>query len=723
MIKLVVAAMVVTPLALLSAPGASADAGPAHTLQVSGTGVGMYPAYDPSVRRYAATTTEATFPSDAVDNTTNQGASVTVQATTSDPAGQVLVNGVPVKGGQTTTLPSLDAGSEISVVYVDSRGREADSIYLLPADFPTLTATTNQPGVTPGDVGLTLGQWLNNGWPNFEAVVDPHGVPVWTRSSRAGGLDLKLQPNGHYSESRGPAATGQILGSTQVVELDDRFQPMASFHTEGTLTSTDGHDSILEKDGSRVLLAYEPDATTGKTDSVIQEVDPQGQVTFQWDSSALAGETVIAAPAKDYAHINSVQIVNGGEDFLASFRNLSAVIEVARLPHDGYQPGDIVWKLGGRDSTFSFVDDPDNGPCGSALRDAAAQRRHHGVRRRVDQRVRRPVRGPERPHRTGTGATTLAARRVAPRPPGRHGHVGALLRPERLLRLVHGLRPAAPRDRQRPHRLGVGHPGAGHRAGSGQHSRLAAHCGAEQQRSHLLLLPLAQVRRSRHNRPGGDGDRPGRGRDVPLTAKRPHCGLSPARTRAARPCRPAATSRRERQLDTTTGAHTFTVTAADGAGNTTTVTRHYTVEQPSAVYRPDASVRRVDGTWLGNGVYGTPAGQTARRTVHVGGSTTVPFRMTNRGNRDDRCRVIGSHGSRRARPCPTGPAPATSPPRSWPAPGAPRCYPRTPERRCGRGSHVSPTARRGAVRTLVVTCTSTHLSSAHDAAGVRVTVG
>ena len=99
MIKLVVAAMVVTPLALLSAPVASARAGPAHTLHVSGTGVGMYPAYQPSVRRYAATTTEATYPSDATDNTTNRGASITVAASTSDPHGTVLVDGVPLTRG------------------------------------------------------------------------------------------------------------------------------------------------------------------------------------------------------------------------------------------------------------------------------------------------------------------------------------------------------------------------------------------------------------------------------------------------------------------------------------------------------------------------------------------------------------------------------------------------------------------------------------------------
>jgi hypothetical protein len=81
MLKLAVAAVLaVIPLALVTPPGAFAAAGPVHTLQVSGTGVGTFPAYDAAVRRYAATTTEATFHGDASDDTTNQDASIAVDA-------------------------------------------------------------------------------------------------------------------------------------------------------------------------------------------------------------------------------------------------------------------------------------------------------------------------------------------------------------------------------------------------------------------------------------------------------------------------------------------------------------------------------------------------------------------------------------------------------------------------------------------------------------------
>jgi hypothetical protein len=66
---------------------------------------------------------------------------------------------------------------------------------------------------------------------------------------------------------------------------------------------------------------------------------------------------------KDYAHINSIQVMDDG-DILASFRHLSSVWKIARTAHDGFQVGDVVWRLGGRISDFTFVDDPHpGGPC------------------------------------------------------------------------------------------------------------------------------------------------------------------------------------------------------------------------------------------------------------------------------------------------------------------------------------------------------------------------
>jgi hypothetical protein len=97
-------------------------------------------------------------------------------------------------------------------------------------------------------------------------------------------------------------------------------------------------------------------------------------------------------------------------------------------------------------------------------------------------------------------------------------------------------------------------------------------------------------------------------------------------------------------LDTTTpGDHTFSVAATDGAGNLTTVTRHYTVGP--VVHRPDLSVKDPDGSWLGARVYGHLSAQTAGWRLRRGTPARIAFGITNRGSGPDRCTVEGSRGS------------------------------------------------------------------------------
>ena len=139
---------------------------------------------------------------------------------------------------------------------------------------------------------------------------------------------------------------------------------MRTLSTVG-LTDTDGHDAILRPDGSRILVAYEPNAVSGRQDAVIQEVDAQGHEVYTWNSSQHLDpdtETTSTPGTVDYAHINSIEVLPDG-DILASFRNLSAVYRIAWSARGNLSRGDIVWRLGGRHSDFTFPDDPDGGPC------------------------------------------------------------------------------------------------------------------------------------------------------------------------------------------------------------------------------------------------------------------------------------------------------------------------------------------------------------------------
>ena len=326
-----------------------------HTVSLSGADVSMYPDFDPQIERYAVTTGPAT------------NGQVTVTATTSDPQGEVRINGRLAPNG-TRTITGLAAGDEISVFITDAAGTATHALFYLPEQFPELARDRSAASLdtpSPGHVLLTLGLWLSPS-PFFETAVDANGVPAMVSQQRVS-LDFKRLPDGHYSVARND--DGQ---QAEIVELDDQFREVGRYRTVG-LVNTDTHDAILLPDGSRYLLAYEPSASTGLVDAVVQQVSAAGEVLFEWNSADHvdpAVETVVAdepnpATRKDYAHINSVEIMDDG-DLLLSFRHLSSVFKVARTAHDGFAEGEVIWRLGGRRSDFAFVNEdgsPALGPC------------------------------------------------------------------------------------------------------------------------------------------------------------------------------------------------------------------------------------------------------------------------------------------------------------------------------------------------------------------------
>ncbi len=315
-------------------------------VEVTGNGVATYPAFAEGVERYAITTSEQ-----------SDGA-VTVAATTSDPGGVVRVDGQRAPGGR-RTVTGLAPGDEVSVFVDDADGRHTYSFIYLPVDFPTLERVTD-PDVDPtfSHVMITLGLAA----PSFETALDANGVPaVVLRTERS--IDFKRQPNGHYSVARGTGSSASSFPDVDIVELDEQFREVDRYRTVG-LAHTDGHDSILLPDGSRYLMAYETDVEADLVDAVIQHVSASGDVLFSWNSRELLPETVLPS-SSDYAHINAFHLMADG-DLLVSFRHLSAVLKIARTAHDGFAVGDVVWRLGGRASDFAFetaTGSPSDGPC------------------------------------------------------------------------------------------------------------------------------------------------------------------------------------------------------------------------------------------------------------------------------------------------------------------------------------------------------------------------
>jgi hypothetical protein len=85
----------------------------------------------------------------------------------------------------------------------------------------------------------------------------------------------------------------------------------------------------------------------------------------------------------------------------------------------------------------------------------------------------------------------------------------------------------------------------------------------------------------------------------------------------------------------------------DAAQNTGTATQTLTINGPvPATYLPDAAIRRLNGSYVGVGIYGgTKQRVTNRLRAHTS-STTFEVRVTNRGNTTDRMQIRGTPSNR-----------------------------------------------------------------------------
>jgi hypothetical protein len=337
------------PSSALLLPPATAQDAPSHTVAVSaGTGtLTQWPSYSARVDRYAL------VPSSDVND------SVVVTARTSDPHGTVLVDGKPVKSGSPTTVSGLSPGDEVSVIINDAGGHSAQSWIYLPSTFPHLS-TKGSLDEGSKHVFLTLSNFLTT--TPYETVVDQHAVPSWFEQSN--GSDLKPVSLGDTRYYLARHADG---GGYRIDELDSRFRTIRSHQLDGIPASTDFHDSELLPDGRALLLGYQGASRNGHSylDAVIQIVGTDGAADFSWNSKDHVdpAEAYVDGGQGDYAHINALQYLPASGDILASFRNLSQVMLIAGPDDPDHTPGDVIWRLGGEQNDFTFLDDPYGGNC------------------------------------------------------------------------------------------------------------------------------------------------------------------------------------------------------------------------------------------------------------------------------------------------------------------------------------------------------------------------
>ena len=340
-------------------------------LMATGAGRAMYPPFDPGVHHYAVGCGE-------------DGA-LTLSLSTADADTRVDVNGVEYTNSDAVVeLTGLEGDSDVVIDLSDDDRSATYTVHCLPDDFPTITVRKS---ADASDILMAVSLARR-----YIAILDTNGVPRFHRDAGDGTRVFKYHGNGFYPYSYSrpagpiPTTTGEERTTKEIVVLDEDLNEVDIVQVIPPLTHTDAHDFVIKPNGNYVLLSYEPTrrdlssfhdedgnpygTAEGTDDSVIQEITPDREQVFlwnSWDYMAIEDCTQHRFP-DDYAHVNSLQIVDG--DIIASFRGCSQVLRI-----DGAS-GDVVWRLGksnrgdaewiasGARAPWGIVEDPHGEFCG-----------------------------------------------------------------------------------------------------------------------------------------------------------------------------------------------------------------------------------------------------------------------------------------------------------------------------------------------------------------------
>ncbi len=204
--------------------------------------------------------------------------------------------------------------------------------------------------------------------PNFVSpypvIFDASGYVAWYAKPNIGNaIDFK------YFESLNAYVYTYIQqGQVYALVMDDQFNALDTLITSST---RDVHDLQVASNGNWLLTtayfdtmdlsSFTFDGMQGSTQTVVkgfgyEEIDPSGNLVgwYNSNSNLAPSETYdywgYNANNFDYCHGNAIEEDTDG-NLLLSYRHLNAIHKIDR------QTGAIIWRLGGEQSDFTFVND------------------------------------------------------------------------------------------------------------------------------------------------------------------------------------------------------------------------------------------------------------------------------------------------------------------------------------------------------------------------------
>lgn len=272
--------------------------------------------------------------------------------------------------GRITVLGLLPNTTYNLVLRVGGNGTAADTIQYTTEDIPayvkqlqlTLAGGTFGPG-------FTLLDPLNSFDTATAIAYDSIGRIRWYRVFPGYfSADIKMQHNGHFT------AALSIAGGSMVVPGNyTEFTPDGNVVKGYTVPvgDPDTHDFWLTGDSINGYTSHMWGYTAPRTIDLTSlggianaevfghtmfRLAPNGQPEFAWTtwnyfSIADWIEPTCCSPAGDYDHPNVLDFAPDS-NYVMSFRNFGAIDKVDRYT------GKIIWQIGGRQSTFTILNDP-----------------------------------------------------------------------------------------------------------------------------------------------------------------------------------------------------------------------------------------------------------------------------------------------------------------------------------------------------------------------------
>ena len=267
----------------------------------------------------------------------------------------------PRRAGKRVLVTMVAIGTALPVGMVTGVAAAAT-----PTAPPPVTFLSPNGPVGHGDIFITpTGDTAT--YANGPEILGPDGNIIWFHAVPEGETAADFRAQEYFGQPvltwwQGTGLGGLSSGTDYI--YNDRYQQIATV-TAGNGLAADGHEFLITPWNTALILAYTTataDLTSigGPADQtvingVVQEVDiATGRVLFQWNSEdhvpfSDSEQPLPSSPTTpwDWFHINAVHLDTNG-NLLIDARDTWTTYEVS------LRTGNILWELGGKQSSFSL---------------------------------------------------------------------------------------------------------------------------------------------------------------------------------------------------------------------------------------------------------------------------------------------------------------------------------------------------------------------------------